>query len=621
MNVRWQRGRGDGTGGWRRSARRCGALWVGLAALALAAGPAPAAEVSVSVSQGQVWVGVPFGLSVRIANAAAYETPLIPAVEGIRVLGEPSASRSSYTQIINNRQITETQTVELTYQLVAEREGTFTIPPIAVLADGQEHMTRSITLVAARSEAGDLLSVEVVSPRDTWYVGEKVPLTLEVWLKPFEDPRVGTLDEGQMWSAVDLRRSSLGIFGRGETRITPRRGSRPDGQGVQQTFYVYPLRAELSPGQAGELRFDDVRILVEYPERLVRVRSILDSGWRVESSRPVVASPSGRPIHVIPPPQEGQPGFFRGAVGRFEIAASADPVDVAVGDPITLTLTILDRTPGGSDLETLQPPPLPEIPELRERFRMPSDPLAGVAQGRTKTFTQTIRAVDDEVERVPAIPFAYFDPLAGRYVIASSDPIPLEVRPGAAISVTDVVGAGPGASSPRPRELTAVAGGILPNRSGAEVLAVQAPFRPGWLHAASVAAPPLAFAVVAAGRRRVRRLRDDAGYARRRRARRRALRRLATAGRGDPAEFAGETLAALGHYVADRCNLPAGALTSEEILGRLRACGLDGDLVAEVGAVLEECERSRYAGGPAGADSVARCAGRCIERLERSPLA
>ena len=67
------------------------------------------------------------------------------------------------------------------------------------------------------------------------------------------------------------------------------------------------------------------------------------------------------------------------------------------------------------------------IPQLAEDFRVPPETLAGTARGNQKRFTQTIRAKRADVKEIPAIEFAYFDPQAGQYAVARSEPIPVLV--------------------------------------------------------------------------------------------------------------------------------------------------------------------------------------------------
>jgi hypothetical protein len=585
--------------------------------VALPCAPARAAEVSASVSSREVYVGMPFTLEISIENATKYETPRLPEMDGLQVLSGPSESTSSFTQIVNGR-MTQRQTVTLSYLLSATRAGALTIEPITVVADGRPLRTQPIRVAATVSETGDLMFVEVAADRDTYYLGETVELRLEIWLRPFRDQRANVRFDAQtMFDHLNLRRSSWGVFQSGLDQVRVREALREDAQGVERSYYVYFVPGRITPQHTGAIAFDDVRILVSYPTRIRRARSFFDRGrWETAESRPLVGTVSHAPIRIVPPPEAGRPASFAGAVGRFDFSVLAKPLAVAVGDPVTLTLTVTDRTPVPTRMESLQPPALDEVPGLGERFRIPTDPLAGVVAGRRKTFTQTIRARDDTVTAIPSIAFSYFDPDAGQYLTLSSDPIPITVEPSAVVTMDDVVGVEPGATA-RPTELTEVSGGILANYGGADLLVSQQVFAPRWGHGAAVAVPPVAFAALAVGCRRARRLRTDRGYARKRTARRRARHRLREAGRAEAPRRAEITAQALGEYVADRCNLPAGALTSAEVVEQLRRTKMPPDLVAEVEALLATCEQHRFAAASAETDGITERAARCIERLQR----
>ena len=114
----------------------------------------------------------------------------------------------------------------------------------------------------------------------------------------------------------------------------------------------------------------------------------------------------------------------------------------------------------------------------------------------------------------------------------------------------------------------------------------------------------------------------DRGHARRRRARRVALRRLGEAVDAGADRQAILAASAVSEYVADRFNLPAGALTTAEVLGRLATGPIAPDVLQEVETLLADCEQHRYAGAASwDSGSIAQRAKLCIDRLEREKLA
>ena len=604
-----------------------------LLALLWCAAGSSAAEVSVELSSREVYAGIPFSLTIVIRNYEAFDEadlPSIPQLPGLTVLGPPSQSTQSSYSSINGR-VTQSKSLTLRYSLVATQPGQYTLPPIEVTVDGRTFAGNPITITASKPEAGDLLYVDVQAEKDAVYLGEPVNLTLRIWIKRYEDDQFDVeLRAGDTWSLVETNRSTWGEFVEAirETSGPLRRGPdartvrRPDDAGIESVYYVYEIGATLWPQQAGPLAIEPVAVYITYPTRLERSRDFFSRDQlRIADARPVIAAAELPQVMVKSPPEAGRPPFYAGAVGRFDIAVTAQPTEVAVGDPITITLTVTDRTPGGTRLDLLQPPPLQRIAELEESFRIPGDPLAGVVEGRTKTFTQTIRARSDQVNQVPAIPFAYFDPDGEQYHTVQSEPIELNVQSASMVTMSDIVG-GAGGAEPRATELTEVAGGILANQVGADVLLTQQVFAVGWPQIVIVVAPPFLFIVIAFGRYQTLRLRNDHGYARRRSARRRAMRRLSEAHRPEGRHQAEAVAAALSDYVADRYNLPAGALTSLEIAERLRTSGVSPALIEEVESLLAECEALRYAGGTTTTKtgSIADLASRCIKRLERERI-
>jgi hypothetical protein len=56
-------------------------------------------------------------------------------------------------------------------------------------------------------------------------------------------------------------------------------------------------------------------------------------------------------VESLPPPREQAPAGFNGAVGDYSLSVSASPTNVAVGDPVTVTIQIAGR--GALDALTL----------------------------------------------------------------------------------------------------------------------------------------------------------------------------------------------------------------------------------------------------------------------------
>ncbi len=604
----------------RRQARHV-LSWLCAAAGLLSCAPLLAATVTAELTPRETYVGLPATLQIRLDDVDQHDPPALPDVDGLTIRSSGPPASSSRISIINGVQ-SQSTTITYQFQVVPKREGRFTIPALTVKADGREFRTTAFTLLVSKAETGDLLFVEIKSDRPAVYVGESVRLTLEIWIRPYVSREYQlTLSEADMLRLLNSQATQWGIFAEALAQLqqqgrrpTGQPATRKDAQGQEHSYYLYAITQEVWPDRPGPLDAGNISIVFSYPTALRRTGDFFGrQQLEIAGQRSVIGSPKGQAVVVRDVPTDGRPAIYRGAVGSFRISAAARPVDVAVGDPITLTLNVT----GSGRLESLQAPPLPEIETLTRDFKVPSDPLAGIMAGGGKQFTQSIRARNADVQQIPPIPFAYFDPRQEKFVTVYTQPIPIRVKPAAELGLSQVIDA-PDARRAENRELTETAGGILANYGDVDVLAQQA-FRPGPASLVALAVPPLAFVAAWLVRRRQDRFRSDHGLVRRRAARRNALARLrATDAPGDGR--AGVVLEALTHYVADRVNLPAAGLTRVELIRALSKADVPGDVVRAMDDLLERCETARYAGLSATADDVTRQAVGLIERLERERL-
>lgn len=594
--------------------------WLGtlavLATLLAPIGEAIAGEASLQVPRREGYVGSPLPIRIIISNSETDVAPEMPQVAGLDIqrLANPSVN-SSFQSI--NGQVTQSRETTWTFLVTADRAGDFSIPAFDVDVDGTLYRTSPIDLIFVKSEADDLLQVAVSGSPDTIYLGESTTLTLRIWIKPYRDDRYSTeLSAMDMWNLVS-RDSTWGPFADAvDTMYQQRKAPRGrlvevpgTDDGEMGLAYLYEIQVDDWPDRVGTIDAGSVRVDMQYPLSLTRNRSFFSSGLAIGDSRPVSASPPRVGVDVMELPGEGRPAWFSGAVGRFVFDVSASPTTVAVGDPITLTMTVRDQSRRPANLDLLQAPALEHMPELDADFRVPREQLGGTVQGRSKTFTQTIRADNDSVTEIPALPFPYFDPVSRRYETSWSRPIELTVSASAQISTEDVLAAS-GPIQSTPESLRNVAGGILANYTGPQLLEDQTS-RPGigWL--ILLLLPPLAVIGTATAHRRRMQLLGDAGRTRSRSALRTARGRLTDA--ADIADIA----ESLTGYVADRLNLPMGGLTRQNITTHLRDAGAPESIIDDVDAVLAECEHRHYAGGTGNHDAaLATTARACIDELE-----
>jgi hypothetical protein len=419
------------------------------------------------------------------------------------------------------------------------------------------------------------------------YVGQQGYLDLEIAVRTYRDERLGiSLDEGQLWSLIDGR-SEFGTFAPALQKLASE-NRRPLGHSIELDgleYFVYTLSRPFDPIASGAPDVGDIRIRMQYPTALRRAGdAFFGDRLSLAGARPISAEPASIDVTVATPPDEGRPAAWTGAVGDFDIVVSAKPLEAAVGDPITITMSITDRS-GTASLAGLLGPSLSDQAPLVRNFRVSAEGASGAVDGRTKVFTQTIRALDDTVRAVPPIDFPYFDPASGVYRLAQSDAIPIVVKPSAMVRVERPVAAS--AEDPASGELTRVEGGILANASMSEASAAPTT-NLRWV--ALTAVLPLAVIGVGLCVGRIGGLTRDARMVAHRRARPTADAALA----GSPSAEAIET--ALLGFVAARCGAEITGVARKDAIGLLVSRDAPPQTVAALESLLRECERARYAG-------------------------
>src|SRR5262249_33671404 len=160
-------------------------------------------------------------------------------------------------------------------------------------------------------------------------------------------------------------------------------------------------------------------------------------GFFGEESRPIQLSSDPATLTVLPLPAEGRPDDFSGAVGTFAFAVTAQPHELAVGDPGTVESVVQ----GAGALGGISPPPSPASDAFRV-YPVQTKPPAKGENGRT--FEQVVIPLRDGTIALPRLRFSFFDPTARAYRSLEAAPVSLAVRPSAqAKTAPQIVGAAP----------------------------------------------------------------------------------------------------------------------------------------------------------------------------------
>jgi len=561
-------------------------------------------------------VGEAVDAQLVCTNIGQPDTPQLSVPQGLDLqITNPIPAQFSQMSIVNGRRSQKT-TCTYSLRLTARKAGTYMLGPISVAAEGTTYKTAPVKVtvqegpIASHPEQDQFVFVRMSVEPKSLFVTESFTATLVIGIRKVEiDGRVADLDN--LLQIIDGSASELSIFG---TRFSSSELAMTDSAGQRHPYMLYKSTKEVRAEEVGPMAVSPVFLKVNYPTAL---RRGFFGGMEVSRSRKETARAEAMTVDVKGPPEQGKPADFTGAIGRFTMKVEAKPTRIEQGRPVTLSIFVQ-----GTPLDGLAGPDLAKQAELGSRFDFAADELTGDVEGNAKVFRRAIFPKQHGEQTVPPISWSYFDPRSERYVTLASQPIPIVVDPPA----PGAVAASPpdfGASKRNIAKLTVVQGGISPNYVNPGLVLVSTSVGLSTPQTVAVLAlPPLLCLSLTLTVRHRSRLKEDVGYARRRRAKRNARALIDRALRdGDPARQLTELSHAVTRYLADHFCLPPGAMTPDEVRTLLAAHGADAVTADQIARFLETGDAARYAPGAMGALSPREAAAQVrewIERVERS---
>ncbi len=251
-----------------------------------------------------------------------------------------------------------------------------------------------------RGPAGKV-AMEATASRTRLRVGE--PLVVTYWIVTNVQPTDLQLKEAPQFPgfwAEDLER--------------PPANGEPVTIDGERHFRVPMVRKLLFPAKAGTLTIPPSTFRIG-----IAGAGFFDTGGAVERTT--------KPVTVTVDPLPDAPGFT-GAVGRFRTSATLDRASVPLGEAATLRFRVegtgnlkwIDRAP---EVVTRGAKVFP--PQAKSELRATADGITG-----SRTWEFVVVPETSGVVAVPALPFSWFDPSAGRVVTAQTQPLTLRVEGG-----------------------------------------------------------------------------------------------------------------------------------------------------------------------------------------------
>ncbi|MBI2424086.1 MAG: protein BatD [Candidatus Hydrogenedentes bacterium] len=571
--------------------------------------PASAQVVTATVAKKQVEAGSLFRITLE-ASGGAIEDPVLPELEGIEINPAPISNISSMQyQFSNGKQSTVSRRTWV-YEASASREGAITLPAIGVTIDGKPYTTQPIALTVEKAGPAGTIRPGNRSrlqqrppapapqtrnvPAEAPPAGQK-PLTFDDLI--FIKSAVGktTVYQGEQ---VMLR---LSLYQLDSMAIIEYRGGRtyplPEIEGFYQGKAIDDERTENVNGYEYTLHEWTIPL---YPTG-VGDYYIGPWEWKGYVSASTDRGPTTvqrelktDPIEITVKSLPERPAGFSGAVGKFEIKSRLLDSDVIQGVPAKLLIEVT----GEGNPDAIGAPVLPAIPwahvsdpaiEIK-----PPDRQAALQVRKTFTYSITPQEVGDR--NLPEVSYIYFSPEKEAYVTETDPPFTIHVKPSGESGEMVVVGG----SQEQRAGLKELADDLHPIMTSAQ------PLRPRGsgvaLGVLGALAPPLAFGFFWARTLRTRRLQEDSAYARDYYALANFNKRLEQVSNArDPLE---ELYAAGAGYIADKFNVSASGMTSEDARAVLSRHLPQPEMVEGLLKILRRCERYRYAGSALQANEL-----------------
>ena len=421
-----------------------------------AAGP----TVTAVLSNSSTSVGQPVQLQIKVTGSSGAKPPGQIFVDGLDI------RYSGQSQLLEGHNFQFTYSFIYNYTVMPMKAGSFKIPPQMVEAGGSALHTPELTLQVADSgstqtprsqtrsspiDPTKIAFAELILSKTTAYVGEMIPAILRVGFNvrtPVESLN-GAEITGQGFTAQKMR------------------DQKPTVENIEgKTYQVFTFKTALSPARAGKIDVGPVQIaaVVRVPRNPSRNQQMPRDLF--DMNDPFMDNFFADPFFAPSIPQEirfksqavtldvkalpsGAPPDFGGAVGNFTLATEAKPKSAQVGDPFTVTATIIGR--GNFDRVTA-----PSFEDDHGWHKYPpssdfkQDDDVGIS-GK-KTF-ETVLSANERKDKIPAQLFSYFDPAKEQYVTLRAEPIAVRVEGGTARTTpapaTQAPTTGPSAA-PRP---------------------------------------------------------------------------------------------------------------------------------------------------------------------------
>lgn len=527
----------------------------------------------------------------------------VPELADLKVLMGPTFATSTSVSFDSSGGTSSNVSSVFTFILMAEKEGTFNVPPATLNIKGANYTSNALAIKvlppdksgsadsstesdggntsSSKGIASDELFVRMIVSDKNVYEQEGFLVTFKIYSSKydlnFESIKFPEF-EGFLAQEIDLPNKQWvmeNYNGRNYNTVV-----------VKQTI-LYPQRA-------GKITIDSGKFdaMVRIPSQK-RVRSFFDDFF--DGYDDVSKTLTTNPVTIdVKPLPSGKPASFSGAVGTFTMTSSISSANVKANEAVTIKVDIS----GNGNIKLVKNPDVVfpndfDVYDPKVQINITTT-TAGANGNKTIEYMAIPRYAGDF--EIPAILFSYFDTKTGTYKTLTSEPYKLHVEKGEGGE-----GNAPVVSNFSNKENVKYLGKDIRylKVNDINIVTKNDIFFGSFMYFLCYLIPAILFIVFFIIYRKQVEENSNIALVRTKKANKMAVRRLKNAGKllkeNKKEEFYDEVLRALWGYLSDKLSISQSNLTKDNVDAELTKYGVDTALISEFMDILNTCEFARYA--------------------------
>ena len=576
-----------------------------------ATGAAQEVTLNVTVDKNQLALDDQLNLTVSVSGSSQdLPNVRINNIPNFTIVGQ---STSQNFQITNGATSVSKDTRLV---VVPQKEGDWQIGPFQLSYKGKTYQSNVVQVKVSKAGAtvsgasagnrGDAFIDVIIDKKDP-YLNEQVTVTYYLYFKV----NVSNVEYDQLPTAtgfwaeeLDVPKDRTGNFLTEQKTLNGIRYNR-----------VIIRKMALFPSTIGQLTIGPL-VLKAY----LRVQSNdpFDSFFNFGRTEQKLIRSSELTLNVKDLPNQGKPAGFQGAVGRFDLQMKIDKNNLPANDAINLTMTVS----GTGNIKSIQDlgikfPPDFKIydPKISERVDKSSDQIKG-----SRTFEYVLIPRYEGEYTIDPLTLSFFSPDKEVYQTVKTQSVTIVATP----SLTDESGYSATSAGKKVVERFSydiryikLASGHITDQGA---LLYKKP-----VYLASYIFPLFILGIIFTYRKHRDRLESDIGYARQLQASRAAKKLFVNAHKAlknnQQEQFYSAVTHAITSFIADKLNLPNGAVTADTVENILIEKSVRAELINEITNILTTCNFARFA--PASStqkaemNEIYKHSQLCITQLEK----